>query len=325
MWLILKQHYVPQFYYKNFGEMVWCLDKTNENTFHTTPKNISFEPDFYGPSIDGEYPLETALDLLERRFSNAIRDLMDKEDPMKISLQSKLDLALFVAIQYLRTKETRERVVDVANSFADEAARHLLKIEDHGVKLTEAGEMAIHLDMLKDFPSFAATIAQMKFILMKNNTKTTFWTSDNPVALQNEYDQAPFGNLGITSKGIEMWTPISPKLVLVTCDPTMFGIHQDVIEINDEQIVIRNNWLQVISSTRFLMSNEKDFHMIHDMLEHSKELRNPKRKRVVKGILEPGMKIVKEKPEFWLDPGIIDKTRKEFDSKNKHNSNQNKS
>lgn len=307
----MKQHYVPQFYYKNFGDLVWCLDKTNENIFHTTPKNISFEPDFYGPSIDGEYPLEKALDLLERRFSTAITDLINKEDPTKISLKNKLDLALFVAIQYLRTKETRERITGVANSAADETVKHLLKIEDHGIKLTEEGEMAMHLDILKDFPSFAATIAQMKFVLMKNVTKIPFWTSDNPVALQNEYDQAPFGNLGITSKGIEMWTPINPKLALVTCDPTMFGIFPDVVEVNDDQIIIRNNWLQIISSTRFLMSDTEDFHMAHEMLESDKELRNPKRKRVVKGTLESGMKIVKERPEFWMDPGIIDKTRKQ--------------
>jgi|GEM_PF-1885288 len=310
----MKQHYVPQFYYKNFGDLVWCLDKTNDNIFHTTPKNISFEPDFYGPSIDGEYPLEKALDLLERRFGTAITDLISKEDPTKISLKNKLDLALFVAIQYLRTKETRERIADVANSFAAAAVKHL-QVEDHGIKLTEEGEMAMHLDRLKDFPSFAVTIAQMKFVLMTNNTKIPFWTSDNPVSLQNEYDQAPFGNLGIASKGIEMWTPISPRLVLVTCDPTMYSIIPDVVEINDEQIVIRNNWLQIISSTRFLMSNTDDFYMAHEMLEHDKELRNPKRKRIVMGTLEPGMKIVKERPEFWMDPRIIDETRKKFESK----------
>jgi hypothetical protein len=91
----------------------------------------------------------------------------------------------------------------------------------------------------------------MKFIVTKNNAKVPFWTSDNPVALQNEYDQAPFGNLGIAPKGIEIWIPIIPNLLPTVCDPTMYGILPDVMEINDERIVIRNNWLQIISSTSF--------------------------------------------------------------------------
>ena len=51
------------------------------------------------------------------------------------------------------------------------------------------------------------------------------------------------------------------------------------------------------------------------MLESSNESKNPKRKRVSKGTLEPGMKIIKERPEFWMDPRIIDETRKKFASK----------
>lgn len=36
----MKQHYVPQFYFKNFGEIVFCLDKTIENIFPTPTKNM---------------------------------------------------------------------------------------------------------------------------------------------------------------------------------------------------------------------------------------------------------------------------------------------
>lgn len=309
----MKQHYVPQFYFKNFGEKVFCLDKTNDNIFQTPPKNIAFEPDFYGPSINGEYPLEKALSQLEGRFSVAISELVKIQDVTKISLKSRLDIAAFIAIQYLRSKETRERIQELCNSVADWVTSQM-GIGDHEIKLTDEGTMGMHLEMLKDFPSFAATISQMKFIVMKNSTKIPFWTSDNPVALQNEYNQSPFGNLGIASKGIELWIPITPNLLLAACDPTMYRILPDIMEINDEQVVIRNNWLQVISSTRFLISNTNEFHMAHDMLESDKELRNPKRQRVSHG-LRPETKIVKNRPEFWIDPDVIEKTRKKFEKR----------
>jgi hypothetical protein len=47
-------------------------------------------------------------------------------------------------------------------------------VDDHEIRLTEKGSMGIHLNMSKDFSSYAAVIAQMKFIVTKNNTKVPF-------------------------------------------------------------------------------------------------------------------------------------------------------
>ncbi|MEO9310091.1 MAG: DUF4238 domain-containing protein [Nitrososphaera sp.] len=131
----MKQHYVPQFYFKNFGEIVFCLDKTNDNICPTPPKNIAFEPDFYGHSINGEYPLETASSQLEGKFSTATSELVKTQDVTRISHKNRLDLAGFIAIQYLRTKETAERIQELCNSVVSWATSKM-GVDDHEIRLT---------------------------------------------------------------------------------------------------------------------------------------------------------------------------------------------
>jgi len=61
----IRQHYVPQFYLRNFGNDLYCYDKKNESKFASTPENIAVKSDFYGGEYDG-------LPSLEKIFSQII-------------------------------------------------------------------------------------------------------------------------------------------------------------------------------------------------------------------------------------------------------------
>ena len=74
----IKQHYVPQFYLKNFGEMIHAFDKKTENKFKTIPKNIAMGKNFYGGEIKGAPSLEQSLGKIESDFAEAIQELIKK-------------------------------------------------------------------------------------------------------------------------------------------------------------------------------------------------------------------------------------------------------
>lgn len=75
----LKQHYVPQFYLRNFGEILSVVDRTDESKFKTLVKNIGMEKNFYGGEISGAPSLEKALSNLEKKFAAAIREIIEKK------------------------------------------------------------------------------------------------------------------------------------------------------------------------------------------------------------------------------------------------------
>jgi len=130
--------------------------------------------------------------------------------------------------------------------------------------------------LLNAVPKFATILSKKKWVIRENNTQTLLWTSDNPIALHNDYDLEDFGNMGIASPGIEIHFPLTPNLILLSYDPTVTGITTDP---TDSEHVRRHNCYQVESSVRYLFSKNNDFQDAIDYLNKYPDLRDPKRVR----------------------------------------------
>ena len=110
-------------------------------------------------------------------------------------------------------------------------------------------------------------------IVFENHTSIPFWTSDNSLAKQNEYDEHPFGTLGVLNRGIEIHLPLTPTLCILACDPTVFENASETSKLYEKQAVIRENFLQLRSSSRFVYSNTDRFHIIKSMLDNNSHYR----------------------------------------------------
>jgi len=278
MTLTVKQHYVPQFYLKNFGNPIYCYDKKNEKSFKTTPKNVAFEPDFYGPDVEDTLSVEKLMAEMEQKWSLAVRELIKKENFYKLQKDSKNELITFMTFQILRTKQFRQDLAGMANYIAG------LYLESKGhkrnaVKLSREGEIKHHLNMFTSYPAFATIIQHMKFVVVINRTPIPFWTSDNPINFQNDYPQQPWGNMGLVCRGIEVHFPITPKLTLIAMDPITFRNVPEQHEVFRKRLAKRENYYQVLNSTRFLFSNIRKFQFIRKMFEFSPESKNPEKVR----------------------------------------------
>jgi len=203
---IKLQHYVPRFYLKKFAKVdnnnyfIDCFDKNTDNQFNTNVMNIACEKFFYDTEHDILQETEKNLAAIEGKFSESLSNLIKLRDISKISNEDRHFISMFIAVQYIRTKENREMLKDSINQLAERLSKEKLspqlakKIED---AQTDESIKEMQIRLLGDTPRLAEIIYQMKWIVIINGTKTPFWTSDNPVALHNEVDYGPYGNLGL--------------------------------------------------------------------------------------------------------------------------------
>lgn len=126
----------------------------------------------------------------------------------------------------------------------------------------------------------ARMVVNMKWVLIKNKTDYSLWTSDNPITRWNPNDLGLYGNMGFLSRGIEIHFPLSPDLSLCICDPVQYAAIPSTNDAIDKENVVFQNWLQVSRSTRFLYSKINDFSLADKILLENPGLRDSTRPRV---------------------------------------------
>ena len=274
------QHYIPQFYLKKFGKPTYRFDKTNDSIKQRNPRTIGMGKNFY--DIDG-LPHGTIEDLLsknEDKFSKAYYRLIETQDLAALTKEQKTNFFLFLGSQFLRTTEIRYMMDQMSQGLFERIfGKKGMNIIPGNVqaKLTENSLKIFQTSILIDaVPKIALLLSKKTWIIRENTTQTLLWTSDNPIALHNDYDLGNFGNMGILSPGIEIHFPLTPNLILLSYDPLVTGITTDPI---DSEHVLRHNCYQVESSVRYLFSRNNDFQDAIDYLNKYPDLRDPKRSR----------------------------------------------
>ena len=269
----IRQHFIPQFYLKNFGNIIYCYDKKNKTKFATNPKNIAVKSDFYGGEYE-EFPsLEKEFSKIENNHSHAIKNLIKKKNYYSLNHMDKLNVCGFLGFQYLRGEQQKIDIKLMTDATLD-IMFHKIIPKELKIALSEDSITAFQLNIIKDFRKFAVFFFKMNLIVFENHTNIPFWTSDNPLAKQNEYDKHPFGTLGVLNRGIEIHVPLTPTLCIVAYDPTVFKYKIETQGFYEKQAVIRENFLQLRSSSRFIYSDTNRFHIIKSMLDNNPRYRN---------------------------------------------------
>jgi hypothetical protein len=214
-----RHHYVPQFYLKRFADArgrLWVWDKLKNVIFQSNPKNVAAENNFYWMqelADAGHDPntLEKQLSGLEANVS-LITDqwlywFSDLELGKKIDIPeiNREEVALFIAVQWLRTSDQREIIGALGNinpTDSKELARR------HTDVMWDAGIIGIIQDRIKN----------SVWIFGRNETSEPFITSDNPVAFKTP-DNRQWTRVGILAPGVYAVYPLSPEIVMYCHDP----------------------------------------------------------------------------------------------------------
>src|SRR5208282_566737 len=135
-----REHYVPRFYLDLFGKYLFVFDKVTGKAFSTTSKNIALESGFYDvdPSID----LEAMITENENHMRPGLNEIVDKMNPLAISHDSRIKIALFIAMQFVRTKEFKAGLQEAGGKLVTEVAKSEPKFKDLDFKILMKDELA---------------------------------------------------------------------------------------------------------------------------------------------------------------------------------------
>jgi hypothetical protein len=200
-------------------------------------------------------------------------------------------VAYYITLQYLRTKEFREKMVQVYERGGKLLMKKLLKgkvdndfLNDVNLRLKESRINLFHNEVLLDIKKIeeiALILLGHIWFIAVNETDTQFYTSDNPLVL-NGY----LAEHGLKSKGVEIIFPITPKLALIMREREYFDrdllLYNRFLEVNEEYVKYCNQ-LQVLQSYRYVFSKDNKFNIAEELLKQHPELSDLDRDRYIMG------------------------------------------
>lgn len=261
-------HYVPQFHLRRFANdegRLWAWDKQTDRIFRTSPGGIAAEKQFYRLTqyeADGHDPLimEKQLSEMEGEVSLITNQWlgwlpqMEPLDKVAIPRVNRWIVARYLAVQVLRTLDTRELLSAVAEI-------------DRGRPVDAREARELHTELMWDphvVERFAKRFRHSVWIFARNESATPFVTSDNPMAFRSPDNRQWLRSL-VLVPGAYVVFAMSPSIVLY-CHPRVgpfrkLGKFADCLSpvvLNDGMVESENSG-QAFMASRFVISTRPAF------------------------------------------------------------------
>lgn len=260
-------HYVPRFYLDRWLDRdgrIFVFDRESPRVFRSTPGSLAAEQQFYRLDDFAAVGLDPLV--MERQFAevesgardvseNILRLVRDgsRGDQCVVDGGDCEVLALFVALQHLRTRMTR----DVLSWLSGPRA------------LNEQEIRGLHVHALWDealVAQFHEWISRAVWIFGKNETSKPFVTSDHPVAFRTSDNKMW---LRIPNRHAYIVYPLAPDVVLY-CFPESIGLQPELWDLRispvtfTPELVESENLGQAFVASRFVYSCDGDFAHVHE-------------------------------------------------------------
>lgn len=228
-----NQHYVPRCLMSAFATtgrgkkpQVHVFDKRTDRSFVTATENIFSQRDFNTfEGLDGTVLcLEDGFAAIEDLASPVLRKLVRERSLASLSEAERMALIVFVALQKIRGVAFRIQMNDMMKQFRQ-------RIREDGTdpntieQLREDGDENLKLASLEfvreHLQEFAQHYVNKALILREAPEEEEFLLGDAAVVWANQRDTGPYGNLGLSVLGIEIYMPISPNLALAFWCPSI--------------------------------------------------------------------------------------------------------
>lgn len=261
-------HYVPQFHLRRFTDAksrLWAWDKQADRIFRTSPGGIAAETQFYRLTqyeADGDDPLVLEKQLSEMEGEMSLitdqwldwLDQMEPRDKLPIPRINRWIVARFLAVQILRTLDTRQLLSAMADL-------------ERGQSVDERHVRELHTELMWDrrvLRSWTNRISRSTWIFARNDSATPFVTSDNPVSFRSPDNRQWLRSL-VLVPGAYLVFALSPRVVLY-CHPRVgpfralgqFNNSLSPVVVDDDMVESENSG-QVFMASRFVLSNRASF------------------------------------------------------------------
>ncbi|MHB1308733.1 MAG: DUF4238 domain-containing protein [Limisphaerales bacterium] len=296
-----QQHYVPQFYLRNFCNSegkLYVYDKQEDISYPTSPRNAGGERYFYDceemAAVSGDkQAVEQYLSALEGQMSPLIENLLRRlraNELCRLHPDTRFVISVFAAFQLIRTKETRITARQMSEQLIHFLEKHPGtegQIREIRESMSEEKAKASHCRQLLDLPSIlqcASIVERHIWVIMRRHPAGAFWASDEPITKREHVRQRFRSNSGIASPGIEIHIPLSHDYLIGCYERKhwrrMSTMDGKVVDLTSHENVIYYRQFQVRESLRFIYSNEPDFGFAQKMCREEPNWRDGQRKRI---------------------------------------------
>lgn len=289
-----KQHYIPQFYLKNFsqdGKQVFVYHLKSRKAFLSPIGSTCQDKFFYGK--DGEF--EKALSEVEEFQAKAVKSIVETRDLTKFVGEDPFNLLSFIMLQHTRTKAAKLVAENMVDFFIEHYFKPLMKSREEFKGFTPEKIDSLKITMPRFYKWMMGTsltniegIFDLKPFLLINTTKKPFITSDSPVILNNYMKIAKRSMIGFQSPGLQIFCPLTSSLLLLLIDEDayrIFSSSEHIIDITNESDVDNLNKLQLLNCLDIIIfdnsGDEKYIEQLHTSVESLK---------TEKGIIERSVK-----------------------------------
>lgn len=301
----VDQHIVPQSYLKHFAERnrnnkdyhICVFGKTRKvksNPYIRSIGDIGFVKKIYDVSTRDdpkywEHYIDRNIESESGRVINEIISRVVLHNKLILQNQEKESIARFIAFQIMRVPPFFEKRLEegkekgkalwgfVEKHFSDRiihAQKDILSqylLQSNGVK-------DILLESITDderLKKYANILCLKTWIIIYNNSDMPFFTSDNPVLLQNIHDNSiGFGNAGIGRPDTLIFFPISSRIMIEIVPNRLLQQEQVTdgrvtINNDDYKFILMVNQLQYQNATNeiyFAPWFENSFKFFHELM-----------------------------------------------------------
>lgn len=258
-----NQHFVPQVYLRSFASdkkqkqlNIW-LHKQDLLIFGASIKNQCSKSYFYGSDLI----LEELFKFPEQVYGKVKRKIINGEN---ISNNDLYLLLFFWLVQYLRSEravESRTLAMDVMRDkilLGHEDDEKILEYVGAPMTQEQSAKMA-----LAGASNFIDIISDLKCALLINKSKLPLITSDNPAVESNRFILQKYKGLknwGLSTAGIYLYLPISPKYAFIAYDKCVYKLSGKVgriCDINQADVFILNQLIFLNSDNSIYFHNNE--------------------------------------------------------------------
>jgi hypothetical protein len=265
-----RHHFVPQFYLRRFTDdngKLWVWDRVLGRSFIAKPGTIAAESQFYfhdGLHSAGHDPLtmERQFSALEHHAAVVTDHWLAQVrasapgDPLEIPDDDRDTMGIFLALQALRTADTRDLLTQFAMRADPSEATHGYARE-------------LHLDLLWDevlVDNLALRIASSTWVLAQNPSAIPLVTSDNPVTFRTN-DNRMWVRGALFSEGTYMAYPLAPDVIMFAYPDGGEWQGGGVSKFNNtvspvvltSEMALSENTAHVFMASRHVVSTVQDF------------------------------------------------------------------
>ena len=259
-----NQHFVPQFYLRNFSvsstkKMVSLYHMPSSKYVPAAPIRSEACEDQYYKSLS----IESALGDIEKAAARVIGRVIDGGPLPKHCSEDHYALLWFTIVQTARTPIAAAQSAEVGTATLAKL------VEEFPESAPLANEIAAHTsDPIQTALSTTAAgfpmTLDLRCKLLTNATAVPFVTSDHPAVKYNRFleDRLPNdGGTGLVCKGLEVFLPLSPRRMLVFFDSDVYQVggrsFRNVnVQLTSADDVNALNCLQVASADEKLYFSE---------------------------------------------------------------------